>query len=290
MNTATSYPRLLRSLGEPRPSRPVKVVEGKLPASIRGFFLRNGPDFRWDPIFPDDTHWFDGDGLVHFVRLSGESDEAAAEYGAAYVDTQGFQEEARAGKAKYCGLRQSPIGPLIAWGLYSKLSNWILKSAPDRPYWVIQQKNTANNGLMTTGGSRILATYEAGSPYEIRLVRDEGGKTRMETVGLYIPKADADAGLAGPLPSYNPLLHNFTAHSKICSWTGECIFISYDLIGRKFHVGIMDSGDRLLSMHVSTAPLQPSPLSLDSPLLTFFSCFLLLAGSRRTTLWTIRRS
>ena len=61
--------------------------------------------------------------------------------------------------------------PLVLWGFYSKFRNLLLRGSPDRPYWVIQQKNTANNGLVRTPAGRLLATYEAGSPYEIELVR-----------------------------------------------------------------------------------------------------------------------
>ena len=81
-----SFPGLMAALGAERPARAVPVVHGKVPPGLRGgYFLRNGPDFRHEPLFPDDTHWFDGDGLVHFVGLGGE---AEAEYGCNYVETQ----------------------------------------------------------------------------------------------------------------------------------------------------------------------------------------------------------
>ena len=76
----------MAALGAERRARAVPVVHGKVPPGLRGgYFLRNGPDFRHEPLFPDDTHWFDGDGLVHFVGLGGE---AEAEYGCNYVETQ----------------------------------------------------------------------------------------------------------------------------------------------------------------------------------------------------------
>ena len=128
-----------------------------------------------------------------------------------------------------------------------------------------------------------MATYEAGSPYEIKLVRDGDewqGKTRLETVGLFTPKSKQNAA------SFNHWLHNFTAHSKSCPVTvsnapnlclydgwidsysfvlcvslsffryqkEELLFISYDLIGSKFHVGVMSDEDELLSMETFNYP------------------------------------
>ena len=63
----------------------------------QGYFLRNGPDLRHEPLV-EDVHWFDGDGYVHLVRLHGGEGEregegenqqiAFAEYGGQYVETQ----------------------------------------------------------------------------------------------------------------------------------------------------------------------------------------------------------
>mmetsp|Transcript_6026 Transcript_6026/g.18048 ORF Transcript_6026/g.18048 Transcript_6026/m.18048 type:complete len:541 (+) Transcript_6026:57-1679(+) len=247
-SAGTSYPHMVRSLGTDRASRSVPVTTGEIPRQLRrSYFMRNGPDVRHDPLFPDETHWFDGDGLVHWVRLGGPE----CEYGANYVESQGFLEEEREGKAKYCGIRQSPIRDLVLWGLFSKLVNTLRipsflsgargnQGGADRPYWVIQQKNTGNNGIMSTGGGKLLATYEAGSPYELKFT-EEGGKSKLETVGLYVPRGSGPA-------KYDPLLHNFTAHSKTCPETKECFFISYDLIGRKFHIGCLDCQDELQHM------------------------------------------
>lgn len=249
------FPGLMAPLGAARRPRRVRLARGEVPAGLRGTYLRNGPDARWGALFPNAQHWFDGDGMVHWVALDGGED---AEYGSAYVETQGFREEERAGKAKYCGLLQSPILPLVMWGFWSKLRNAV--AGPDRPYWVIQQKNTANNGLVRTGSGRLLATYEAGSAYEIRLVR-EGGQTRLDTLGVYRPgggRAEGDGE-----DGYSHWLHNFTAHSKVCPATGELIFISYDLIGKRFHVGVVGPDDSLRSLQTFEYPNGTSTMMHD---------------------------
>jgi carotenoid cleavage dioxygenase-like enzyme len=42
-------------------------VEGQIPESLEGLYLRNGPN----PSTGDPGHWFGGDGMIHGVRLSG---------------------------------------------------------------------------------------------------------------------------------------------------------------------------------------------------------------------------
>lgn len=44
------------------------VVTGSLPPTLRGRYLRNGPN----PVSGDARHWFSGDGMVHEVRFGDE--------------------------------------------------------------------------------------------------------------------------------------------------------------------------------------------------------------------------
>ena len=69
-------------------------VTGRLPPELDGMFVRNGPN----PQFPPrgNYHWFDGDGMVHGVRVQG----GAASYRNRYVRTAGWRAERRAGKAR----------------------------------------------------------------------------------------------------------------------------------------------------------------------------------------------
>jgi carotenoid cleavage dioxygenase len=45
-----------------------KIVGGKVPEDINGFYLRNGPDPKH---MPDNGchHWFDGDAMIHAMRI-----------------------------------------------------------------------------------------------------------------------------------------------------------------------------------------------------------------------------
>ena len=47
------------------------VVDGVLPRGLDGVYLRNGPNPAHEPLLGARRyHWFDGDGMVHWIRLS----------------------------------------------------------------------------------------------------------------------------------------------------------------------------------------------------------------------------
>jgi carotenoid cleavage dioxygenase-like enzyme len=58
-------------------------VIGELPSELSGMFVRNGPNPQWSPI--GQYHWFDGDGMLHGVRIS----NGTATYRNRYVQTTG---------------------------------------------------------------------------------------------------------------------------------------------------------------------------------------------------------
>lgn len=106
------------------------TVNGQIPSSLTGSFVRNGPN----PIFPPAPyHWFDGDGMVHKVELRSGN----AIYSNRFVQTEGFLEEKAAEKSLYGGLMAGP------------------------PF-----KDAANISIIQHHG-KTLATWEGGSPYEI---------------------------------------------------------------------------------------------------------------------------
>jgi carotenoid cleavage dioxygenase len=143
----------------------LKVV-GRLPRELDGIFVRNGPN----PQFPPRNryHWFDGDGMLHGVRLF----DGKASYRNRYVRTKKFLSEKKAGKSLASSLLDPPTGG--------------------------PPSNAANTALVWHAG-KFLALWEAGLPHEIRL-------PDLETVGEYDfrgqwksaftahPKVDAHSG------------------------------------------------------------------------------------------------
>lgn len=115
-------------------------IIGELPLDLSGMFLRNGPNPQFEPI--GHYHWFDGDGLLHGVRIT----NGKASYRNRYVRTKGFLIEHEAGKAVWTGIFEP--------------------SAADNPYGPV--KNTANTALVWHAG-QLLALWEGGEPHAIKL-------------------------------------------------------------------------------------------------------------------------
>src|ERR1700716_2399770 len=73
-------------------------VQGELPAGLDGTLYRIGPA-RHDVYGERYRHWFDGDGMVHALRLSG----GTAQYRNRFVATDKKREEDEAGRRIYGG-------------------------------------------------------------------------------------------------------------------------------------------------------------------------------------------
>ena len=130
------------------------TIIGELPRDLNGMFVRNGPNPRFKP--EGSYHWFDGDGMLHGIRLQ----EGKASYRNRYIRTQCFDYESEAGR------------PL--WG--SMLDKFSLRKTFFPPRGV-RMKNTANVALTWHDG-RLMALWELGDPHEISV-------PGLETVGPY---------------------------------------------------------------------------------------------------------
>lgn len=126
----------------------LKVI-GELPPNLSGMFVRNGPNPQWSPM--GQYHWFDGDGMLHGVRIN----NGQATYCNRYVRTKGWEIEHKAGKAIWSGFLSPP--------------------QVDNPHGAY--KNTANTALVWHAG-RMLALNEGGAPYAIKL-------PDLQTIGEY---------------------------------------------------------------------------------------------------------
>ena len=125
----------------------IKAI-GQLPPDLSGMFVRNGPNPQFPPI--GNYHWFDGDGMLHGVRIR----DGKASYINRYVRTKAFQIEREAGKAIWTGLLEPP------------------QTNNPEPY-----KNVANTALVWHAG-QMLALWEGGAPHAIKV-------PHLETFGPY---------------------------------------------------------------------------------------------------------
>lgn len=231
------------------------VVDGVLPPGLDGVYLRNGPNPAHEPMLGARRyHWFDGDGMVHWIRLNssgdGTSKNGSASYGRRYVRTRGFAQEEKCGRALYTGLRDiNPIWSVLVPRLFAKLAKW---RDPDSPFWVIQSKNTANNGVKYHAG-RLLATYESGSAYELEL------GPGLSTLGL--------CDFCNTFNTKDYWLDNMTAHGKTDPNTGEMVYIGYNLIDvngdgvTDVTVGVIDANGA--RSHRTTVPVARPSMQHD---------------------------
>ncbi len=113
-------------------------VTGELPRGLHGLYVRNSPNPQFEPI--GKYHWFDGDGMVHGLRLR----EGKASYLNRWTRTADFETEKAAGKALWTGILERP--------------------RPDAPSPI---KNTANTDLVFHNGKILATWWLSGTPYEL---------------------------------------------------------------------------------------------------------------------------
>src|SRR5437870_8621620 len=119
-------------------------VEGRLPAELGGTLYRIGPS-RHDVYGERYRHWFDGDGMVHALRLGG----GQAHYRNRFVATKKKADEDAAGARLY-----SAFGtPATGRGLTR-----MRRSAPP--------KSAANTNVVFHHG-KLLALWEGGRPWRL---------------------------------------------------------------------------------------------------------------------------
>jgi all-trans-8'-apo-beta-carotenal 15,15'-oxygenase len=117
------------------------VVEGTLPANLRGTLFRNGPG-QFGQFGTRYKHPFEGDGHTTAVRIEGGRATGASRVHA----TEGLLEERAAGKI-----------------LYNFSASWPRRVSN---MWRGRVKNTANTNVMTWQG-RVFAMVESSRPTEI---------------------------------------------------------------------------------------------------------------------------
>lgn len=224
------------------PPTPLTPTTGALPPSLHGSFLRNGPN----PFFsemPGGYHWFDGDGMVHCVRLRGDS--APAVYSSHFVRTRRLEAEKKAGWPCHPKLGDfvgaQGLGILLLDRLYVSLG---LDKGERRAHG----NGTANTAL-AHHANRILALNEGDLPYSLRIAC--GGL--VETIGRVTfngafgadgsltaaaASSSSSSGGKNPTTTTNPAqlapVTSFTAHPKLDPRTGELHAFRYTFDGSPY--------------------------------------------------------
>ncbi|KAJ8492688.1 hypothetical protein OPV22_014409 [Ensete ventricosum] len=171
-------------------------VRGTLPECLNGEFVRVGPNPKFVPVAG--YHWFDGDGMIHGMRIK----DGKATYVSRYVKTSRLKQEEHFGGAKFM-----KIGDLKGlFGLF--MVQMQLLRAKLKILDVSYGTGTANTALVYHHG-KLLALSEADKPYVVRVLEDGD----LQTLGML----DYDKRLA----------HSFTAHPKVDPVTDEMFTFGY---------------------------------------------------------------
>ncbi|KAF8365249.1 hypothetical protein HHK36_032739 [Tetracentron sinense] len=175
-----------------------QVTEGQIPPCLDGAYIRNGPNPQYLPRGP--YHLFDGDGMLHSLRITG----GRATLCSRYVKTYKYNIELNAG---------SPILPNVFSGFHGVTAT-VARGAVTAARVLAGQFNPANGiGLANTSlfffANKLLALGESDLPYAVRLTPDGD----IETVGRY----DFEG----------KLFMSMTAHPKIDAETGEAFAFRY---------------------------------------------------------------
>lgn len=179
------------------PPTACEVAEGSLPTCLDGAYIRNGPNPHYTPRGP--YHLFDGDGMLHSLRISG----GKAKLCSRYVKTYKYIQEGDKGYAFF----ESPFSSFngqLATIVRCALAVAKVISGYYNP--VLQGFGTANTSVAFFCGS-IFALCESDLPYQIRVTSD----------GDVITLSRRDFGA------------RMTAHPKTDSVTGEVFAFRCDI-------------------------------------------------------------
>ncbi|KAK6137223.1 hypothetical protein DH2020_029034 [Rehmannia glutinosa] len=180
------------------PPTDCQVVEGSLPPSLDGAYIRNGPNPQFLPRGP--YHLFDGDGMLHAIKIS----NGKATLCSRYVKTYKYEIEREKG---------FPVIPNVFSG-FNGLSASAARGAVTAARVLAGQFNPTNGiGLANTSlaliGGRLYALGESDLPYSVKI--DPNGE--IHTLGRH----DFDG----------KLVMSMTAHPKIDPQTGEAFAFRY---------------------------------------------------------------
>jgi carotenoid cleavage dioxygenase-like enzyme len=208
-------------------------VKGKLPEGLEGVFLRNGPNPYYDPL--GRYHWFDGDGMVHAIRLK----DKKASYANRWIETSRLRQE-----LSYLRPVFVKIGELVgAKGLLHLVSQNLKKRLGILD--LSQGTGQANTNLVYHG-KKLLALHEGDLPYVLKVLCNGVIET--------IKRASVENDAVGPEG-----FKQFTAHPKIDRETGDMHFFSYNLRQAPYLTyGVMDETGKLTKQIPVDLPFGPA--------------------------------
>ncbi|KZN58433.1 carotenoid oxygenase family protein [Pseudoalteromonas luteoviolacea] len=188
------------------------IIEGKLPADLKGDFYRNGPG-RHQRSGERYLHLFEGDGMINQFSIA----RGEIHHHAKFVRTNKFIKEEKAGKFLFSGPD-------------SKLKDSLAIPSPD-------SISTANTNILPVNGE-LWALWEAGSPTAI-------DKNTLKTKGLInvgnkTPHASALKGL--PFSAHPKVEADGTIWNFGYAQSGHVVLYQLNSHGQLLNVGMVNTG------------------------------------------------
>ncbi|KAG8375220.1 hypothetical protein BUALT_Bualt10G0077700 [Buddleja alternifolia] len=174
------------------------VVEGSLPPSLNGAYIRNGPNPQFIPRGP--YHLFDGDGMLHAVTISG----GKATFCSRFVKTYKYTLERDNDAPVILNVFSAFNGVVASLARCTVVLGRVLAGQYDPRHGA----GRANTSLAFFGG-KLFALEESDLPYGIKLT------------------SDGDINTLGRHECFGEPFMTMTAHPKIDMETGEAFAFRY---------------------------------------------------------------
>lgn len=169
-------------------------IIGTIPADIDGVYIRNTENPVHDSI--GRYHPFDGDGMIHSLRLSG----GKAHYRNRFVRTEGFEAEQEAGEPLWVGIMGKPSdSKRPGWGAHGSV------------------KDSSSTDVVVHAGKILSTFYQCGEGYQL-------DPETLETLGTadWVPEDGISA---------HPKVDEKTGELLFFNYSTKAPYLHYGVVG-----------------------------------------------------------